>query len=315
MAVAQSFTPSLLPTDALSFGTSAGYSYASSDATGTLSADVFTPLAVQAQSAQFLQAGLRYGRTDQDRRRVQSFLGFSHRQHLGQSRTFGLNAYVEGGKRPVHDRFSGQFSLGAEYQWFGAGTAQREVTFGSNYYVPFQNYAAQAAAYNNILPRRGTDTFLRYARDVTSFLRLGSTFSLFRYPAAADLGARGYGTVSFDGTLIDGLPRGMQLSASVGGRFSEDEEFDPSVGLRMRHALPKRISTAQAWQGDIAPSSECRIEGQRRGINRLQCTRATARRPAAPIDMILASDIGRGGVIVPVPRRNLAYGTLFVPTN
>lgn len=308
----------LLRPRAISYASEGSYALSFSRNWGSLAFDIFTPQAASLGpdglgSASFNHMALAYSGNDTNQNGRLSF-GRVWRSSLSENRVFGLNSYLDFGKKAEIDAVMAQASFGVEYEVALKGAySATNLTFGGNLYLTFQDYTQARFTSSAWVPRRGLDSYVAWTQQMGDGLQMGARASLFQYPATNTRQARGIGTLSLTSRVTRGLPQGTSLSAALSGRYTPGETLAPRLKLQLRRARPVIHAQGKRPVGDLQPSRACHIRPGATPLDQLDC----GRRAYTPRKMHeyyrLKGAKAEGTVTVPAPERQLGYGTLYVP--
>jgi len=237
--------------------------------------------------------------------------GLFYRYSLAETSVLGFNAYVEGTRSDADGELLGQASVGAEYEyrpvdgdWFAQG--------GGNYYRPFDDYT-NVAEFGNLsaAPREGLDAYISVGRDFDGLSLRGSLIGFNYFDTPTALALTGYG-LDTEIETSRGLPDGMNVGVSLGLRTDSRDASEPSAifGVSLEYAF--------GGGGRRVPDRDCalvRVEGEQPQVD---CGEAVILMADGDItgkeDEPVARPLpGPRGVIVDRPRRNLGFGSAFVP--
>ncbi|QPM90652.1 hypothetical protein [Pseudooceanicola algae] len=242
-------------------------------------------------------------------------LGQAWRSALSGQSVFGLNAYLDFGRKAASDQVLSQVSLGVEYERAAnSGLGNGDLVFGSNLYLPFADYTATRFGLDDTsVPRPGMDSYVSWTRRGRMGFSYGTRFSIFHYPASESRPAQGIGTFSLTGEVTRGLPTGSAVTADLTGRYTPGEDLAPRFELAYRQDLVPPPAQGKITTGTQSPSRNCRIvEGETR-LERLNCGRARYRAPAKHEVYETEGVKPEATVSVPAPERRLGYGGFYVP--
>jgi hypothetical protein len=220
--------------------------------------------------------------------------GLLYRTEIAPGRVLGFNLYLDHGREAASDAWMTGASLGAEYQ-AALGNGWSFLQVGGNLYAPLGNYTDAAAfPLATAAPRRGADLYVSYGRDDQD-VGLWGTLTAFSYAEDGDVASLSGYRADLEVDFRRGLPDGTSLRGKIGVRDDNrsDSGLDVVAGLTLDWTFG-----APTARRTVAP--DCAAE-QDDAAGIVSC------------DTGRVSSAASRGTRVERPRRNIAFGTPFVP--
>lgn len=315
-ALSETNGTTLLRQPAMSYAASGSYELALSDDWSSLAFDLFAPLRASVDGrASFADIKLGFSGKALTNNTNLSF-GKVWRRAAGQDRIFGVNGYLDFGKKDGISTVMSQATFGLEYEIANPGRfVSTNLTFGSNLYLPLADYTAPRFGIGSgtYVLRRGMDSYVAWSRNMGDGMRMGARLSVFHYPATTTRSTRGIGTLSLTSQITRGLPKGMSFNAGLTSRYTPGEPLAPRLRLQIQRSLPRTAGFGKRNIGNLQPSSSCTIVPGRNPLDQLQCGEGQYTAMKKHDYYTLETADPEATVTVPAPERQLGYGILYVP--